>query len=348
MKVELYENPLEYGPRPLANKIVDARTFLDETEEIFMNVSHWFQKYTAVHRSATVALELGINGLMANDPETRAGRNLEIQKAIASVKLAVEVAEVAKLAAILDDLKAIIAVIRAKRADLKDTQTRIRDLQKLCSELIGLGSRWGSKPLPKSEAPDLANSPKVDRTTLMDLQRIFKGEKLPEDKLSEMLPPVVSEDPEPEPEAAAPEPKPTPDPPKPKPPVENKGQEPEVGIEPGSHQMLDAILGVAETPETNLTQYPLVGFCGEAECGQPVYQTPSGTACAGGHGGAEVLEDDPNDAPMTAPKEGEDPLLGGNGASDAQSDDFLSALDADAPKAKEKVDLDAILGEFGL
>jgi hypothetical protein len=175
MTVELYENPIEYGPGPLANKVVEARNYLDETEDMFLNVSHWIQKYTAAHRSAKLSLELGIHHLLANDPETRAGRNLETQKAIAQVKLRDEVEEVNKIAAVLEDLGAVLQVIKSKRADLKDTQQRIRDLQNLCRELIGLGERWGSKPLPGQEVPDLDKAPEVDRTNLRDLQNLFKN-----------------------------------------------------------------------------------------------------------------------------------------------------------------------------
>lgn len=200
MTVELYENPLEYGPAPLANKVVEARTYLDETEDIFLNVSHWIQKYTAAHRAAQLAMNLGIDHLLANDPETRAGRNLETQKAIAKVKLRHEVEEVNRISAVLEDLKAVLQVVKAKRTDLKDTQQRLRDIQNLCKELIGLGGRWGSKPLPGTEAPDLDAAPEVDKTSLRELQQMFEGQRVSEEQVAEVASEVVVQAP------AAPEP----------------------------------------------------------------------------------------------------------------------------------------------
>ena len=347
MTVELYENPLEYGPKPLANKIVDARHHMDDTEEIFLNVSHWIQKYKAAHRAAEVSLTLGKKHLMANDPETRAGRNLTMQDAIASMKLKEEVAEVAEMAAVLDDLTAVLIVIKAKRADLKDTQSRIRDLQKLCGELIGLGGRWGSKPLPGIDAPDLDAAPKPDAKSFKALHDSFHGAEVKEEQLGDLVPPETTPG-----EAEEPEP-----------PVEVSTTAPEGNIDETSAELLDSILGngAEADPDTeeappkdagsdDLTQYEMVGFCLVDGCGKPVYNTPSGTTC-GDHGGAPFSEDDPNEPPVHDVAPEKNPLEAEAAATtDEKADEFLEELDATPPPTKKKsgVDLDKLLAEFGI
>jgi hypothetical protein len=178
MEVNLDENPLDYGPRRLNNKTAEARTFLTETEGLFLKVSHIIQKYRSAHRAASTALTLAKNHLFANDPETRAGRNQTTQDAIASVKLREEVENVDRLASCKEDLEALLVVIKSKRADLRDVQGRIRDQTKLCQEEIGLGGRWGSKPPPGSKAPDLeARDPEAK--TLKELQEMFSEDETP-------------------------------------------------------------------------------------------------------------------------------------------------------------------------
>lgn len=173
MEVTLDENPLDYGPRRLNNKTAVARTYLTETEGLFLQISQLIQKYKSSHRAANTALRLAKMHLFANDPETKAGRNQTTQDAIASTKLEDEVQGVDKLASSLEDLEALLVVIKSKRADLRDVQGRIRDQTKLCQEEIGLGGRWGSKPPPGTKAPELKPDP--DAKSFKDLQRMFSG-----------------------------------------------------------------------------------------------------------------------------------------------------------------------------
>ena len=176
LEVQLDENPLDYGPRRLNNKVAEARKMLSETEVLFLQVSKNIQRCKSAHRSAQTALDLAKKNLMANDPETRAGRNLATQDAIASIKLREEVEEVEKLTSALEDLDALLSVIKSKRADLRDIQGRIRDQIKLCQEEIGLGGRWGSKPPPGKVVPSLdMGVPEAEVTTLKDLQNLFSG-----------------------------------------------------------------------------------------------------------------------------------------------------------------------------
>jgi len=176
MEVHLDPNPLEYGPRRLTLKIAAARSHLAQTESVYLQVSQWLQQYRHANRSSQADFDLQMQDLMTNDPEVRAGRNVKDRDAIATMKLRSEKEDIASQELTLQDLEAVMTVIKAKRADLKDTQARIRDQMKLCQEEIGLGGRWGSKPAPGVEAPDLDAAPHVDATTIRDLQAMFTGE----------------------------------------------------------------------------------------------------------------------------------------------------------------------------
>ena len=102
------------------------------------------------------------------------------------------------MSSVLEDLEALMTVIKSKRADLKDIQGRIKDQINLCREEIGLGGRWGSKPPPGIIAPDLEQAPSPDHKSLRDLQKMFsevkcdlsevEGNKNPEAKDLFMLP----------------------------------------------------------------------------------------------------------------------------------------------------------------
>jgi len=183
MEVELDENPLEYGPQRLNVKVAEVRRFLAATEKMFMEVSHWIQQYKSTQRAAKVLLDLEVKNLLANDPEVRTGRNLETMQAVAHMKLRPEVEAVSKLDAALEDLDALMAVIKSKRYDLKDIQGRIREQTKLCQEEIGLGGRWGSKPPPGSNAPTLP--PEKPKTSLKELREHFQQPEAAEPEVAE-------------------------------------------------------------------------------------------------------------------------------------------------------------------
>ncbi len=161
--VHLDPDPLAFGPKHLNGKIADVRAQLDRCESIFLQTSHDLHRFNTTHRRVATRWQVEKDWLLANDPETRAGRNVSTQEAVANVKLAGLVTRAHKLGAGVEDLKAALVVIKAKRADLKDAASRLRDQIKLCQEEIGLGSTWGSK---KPNAPELTPSgtvPEVDR-----------------------------------------------------------------------------------------------------------------------------------------------------------------------------------------
>lgn len=195
MEVELDENPLDFGPRRLNFKVAEVRRMLTDMESLYLQVSGYIQKYKSAHRAANASLEMSKKHLMANDPEVRAGRNLATQDALASVKLREDVERVSRMTSVLEDLDAMMTVIKSKRADLKDVQSRIKDQINLCREEIALGGKWGSKPPPGTQGANLDSAPKVDSRTLRDLQNIFAGVTVDGDSLAESIVPL-GEDPE--------------------------------------------------------------------------------------------------------------------------------------------------------
>lgn len=148
MHVELDADPLEQGPKRLNEKTSECRGFLSQTERIFVEVSQDLHWYRREHRRASAAFELSVQELFANDPDTRAGRNITDRLAIAHTKLRVERERISELQFAVEDLEAVLLIVKAKRNDLKDVAGRIRDQLKLCQEEIGLGNRWGSYRRP--------------------------------------------------------------------------------------------------------------------------------------------------------------------------------------------------------
>ena len=190
MEMELDTDPLQYGPKRLNGKVAEARRMLTECEGIYLKVSHWLQKYRSAHRTLDVELDLEKKYLYANDPEVRAGRNVADREALATIKLKEKAVALSQVAQTQSELEAVLTVIKAKRADLRDVQGRIRDQMKLCQEEIGLGGRWGAKPPPGTNAPDLDATPSVEKKTLKDLHQMFTGSHVTEPDLAQAAPPV--------------------------------------------------------------------------------------------------------------------------------------------------------------
>jgi hypothetical protein len=93
------------------------------------------------------------------------------------MKLKDEVEEVSEAESVLEDLESMIAVIRSKKSDLKDVQSRLKDQIRLCQEEISLGSRWGNKKFGQVEKEE---PKKEGHTTIKQLHEMFKGEEPPE------------------------------------------------------------------------------------------------------------------------------------------------------------------------
>lgn len=145
MNMSLDPDPLELGPKRLNAKISECRTYLTKTESLFLEISQDLHWYKREHRRSQAAFDLSVQDLMSNDPETRSGRNITDRQAIANTKLRPERERISELLFAVEDLEAVLVLVRTKRADLKDIASRLRDQLKICQEEIGLGGRWGGR-----------------------------------------------------------------------------------------------------------------------------------------------------------------------------------------------------------
>lgn len=169
LRVELDDDPLVFGPKRLNAKTAQVRRMLDRCETLFLDVSRKLQAVRRAMRVAETDFDLAKKDLFANDPETRAGRSVSDREAIAAGKLESEIRSIHELNLAAEDLDAVLVVIKAKRVDLKDTEGRLRDQIRLCSEEIGLGGRWGSK-VPN--APDLQGRPALKTASGVDVDDV--------------------------------------------------------------------------------------------------------------------------------------------------------------------------------
>ena len=69
------------------------------------------------------------------------------------------ISEKMKLQCDIAEIDDLMTVVKAKRSDLRDTQSRLRDQIKLCHDEISLGSRWGDKKPTITLTPQTGNQP---------------------------------------------------------------------------------------------------------------------------------------------------------------------------------------------
>lgn len=188
MNVALDNDPIEFGPKRLNNKVAESRDHLTRCEQLFVRVSHWLQLYKRAHRAAQLDFDLAMQDMLANDPEVRAGRNVKDRDAIATVKMRERREELDRLAITIQDLEALMTVIKSKRTDLKDSQGRLKDQIRLCQEEVGLGAKWGSKSGNGTQI--LSSAPAVDAVTMRDINNLLEGKA--ESDLGNIKPSVVA------------------------------------------------------------------------------------------------------------------------------------------------------------
>jgi len=160
MQMDLDSDPLELGPKRLNAKTSECRGYLSRTERMFLEVSQDLHWYKREHRRSEAMFELSVQDLMTNNPEVRSGPSYSDRLAIAHTKLRVERERISALLFAVEDLEAVITVIRTKRNDLKDIASRLRDQLKICQEEIGLGGRWGNtRRVPGPSSGHVAGTP---------------------------------------------------------------------------------------------------------------------------------------------------------------------------------------------
>lgn len=203
MEVQLDDDPLKYGPKRLNAKVAQCRRHLTRCEQLFLQVSQILHNLRRELRRIQTDFDLQVTHMLANDPVVMAGPNLRDREAFAKNRLQDEAREIHELDSAVQDLDSVMSVIKAKRADLKDMQGRIRDQIKLCQEEVGLGSRWGSARSHDEPAVDLSRyagmEPKavvrareLGISSIGDLH-IGEAPDEDEDELDEIRPPVEEE-----------------------------------------------------------------------------------------------------------------------------------------------------------
>mgnify|MGYP003394100418 CR=1 FL=1 len=157
MQVVLDPNPIEFGPRRFNNRIAQVRALLNRVEQVFLQVSedwHYFKRAINVKRNI---FELERRELLARDPKTRVGRSQSERETLADVQLRTQIEEIQTLELALCDLETVMKVIKSKRTDLKDAQSRMRDQMKMIEQDLSMGARWGNRQAGPLRQPDPHN-----------------------------------------------------------------------------------------------------------------------------------------------------------------------------------------------
>ncbi len=145
MDVDLDSDPIELGPRRFNNKVAETRSLLSRLDQIFLQVSedlHFYQKRANAKKTI---YELKKKEALVNNPTVRNGRSQAERESLAEFDLMDEIKEIAAHESCIFDLEAILKVIKSKRTDLKDIQSRMRDQLKLIEHDITMGAQWGSR-----------------------------------------------------------------------------------------------------------------------------------------------------------------------------------------------------------
>lgn len=142
MVVDLDEDPLEYSPARLNEKIKRCRDHLGIIETRALEASRKLLKIKEEYRRAFKLYEIEERKLLNKDPEVRAGRSFDDRRAIARGKLETEVDELTWLEQGIEDMEAVIQALKHKQAGLKNTQAQIKEQRNLCNEGLTLGRTW--------------------------------------------------------------------------------------------------------------------------------------------------------------------------------------------------------------
>jgi len=147
MDINLDTDPLAFGPDRLNSKVAEVRKHLSRTENLFLEISHNLQKFKRDLLLSKTEYSIEKTRLMSEDPYIRSGRSQPEREVLADQRLVDKTKVINSLEITIQDLEAIDKVVKAKRADLKDIQNRLKDQLKLCQEQIGLGQRWGKSDI---------------------------------------------------------------------------------------------------------------------------------------------------------------------------------------------------------
>ena len=144
-EITLDADPLSAGPKMMQNKKAAVRNQLSRCTQLELQLLEdrgWFQRELTREQAK---YEISYTELIANNPHVRAGRSTVDREAAAKVILAASVRSIKNLELAVEDLERLLLVVKAKKADLKNLQSQLRDQLKICDHELGLGNKWGFK-----------------------------------------------------------------------------------------------------------------------------------------------------------------------------------------------------------
>ena len=145
MEVPLDENPLDYDPSRLNSKIQKCRSHLDVVERKSQLSNRDLHTLKGRHLLEKKLYDIKERTLFSDNAEVRAPKHIEDRKRAASKKLEAELKSLSWLECGIADHTAMLEALKLKRADLKNTQSQIKEQIKLCNESLSLGMRWGTR-----------------------------------------------------------------------------------------------------------------------------------------------------------------------------------------------------------
>lgn len=144
MSVTLDENPLEYGPTRLNQKLHETRKYLDRCSTISVQLNHWLHTYTMEHSRQEAQFDLLSDALLTNDTNVRAGMAFGDRQAAVNMKLRDRQQNLKAMELVINGLEAVLKVVNSKSRDLKDAQTQLGRQMKLCEIAVTMGGQYGS------------------------------------------------------------------------------------------------------------------------------------------------------------------------------------------------------------
>lgn len=182
MTVLLDADPISGGPTRLQEKMAKVRNFLSQVQLWHHIVSRSDHSLNRVLLVTNAEFDLREKDLIANDPDVRgAGSSHKDREAMAHYKMRDLLKKKFKLEAAAADTSSLLKAINTKKADLKDTVSRLRDQMSLCKDELTLGRFWGSQ-VPESDVkiqPHPKLTPKIEQNPDVVLADLLGIDELP-------------------------------------------------------------------------------------------------------------------------------------------------------------------------
>jgi hypothetical protein len=155
LTLNLDDNPLQWGPKRLNEKVSKSRNIsnalADFIVELVQRISH--QKNKLLNLTSLFKAER--SHLLSNDPIIKAGRSAGEREALVAVRLKDQVEEIEQAESELEQLEAVMGVVKMKKADIRNLRQDLKDQVTLVLSEIKLGSKWGD--LVTETLPDFAS-----------------------------------------------------------------------------------------------------------------------------------------------------------------------------------------------